>query len=405
MKRVLIILVLCVPIIVFGQWVKTTPPPPPGGMVSPILIVSGPNLIATQHTGILEPPNEYIYASRDHGDSWTVVENFLHFWALHRQEENLFGAYDYGIFRSTNNGIIWEGVKKSPDGIIAFATLGSSIYAVGQNKGADRIYRSSDNGETWPEINTFSAGSIYCMAVSDSSLLVGTITGKVLRSNDSGSSWSDVSSGLPHKGITCLVTTSQGVFAGSDSGIYVMKKGSQLWRKCNDVPVFTLYTINDNIFAGTRGVLLSSNNGESWTEVNTGFPTFGGKPVAEITCMAHDSIYLYISDWGQPFIWRRPLSEMITLGAVAEPRTTDVRAYPNPASSETTISFAVPAATYVLLTIYTLNGDEATQLCSEVLQPGVHQRTWNAVAFPSGVYSYCLKIGETTTRKNIVIRH
>ena len=61
---------------------------------------------------------------------------------------------------------------------------------------------------------------------------------------------------------------------------------------------------------------------------------------------------------------------------------------PNPFNPVTTISFGLPEATRVKLTVYNLLGQRAALLADEVRQPGYYQVTWNAEGFPSGLYFF-----------------
>jgi hypothetical protein len=79
--------------------------------------------------------------------------------------------------------------------------------------------------------------------------------------------------------------------------------------------------------------------------------------------------------------------------------------HPNPFNPSTTIEFALPKASLVILKIYNLLGEEVATLISEKLPAGKHQRVWEAKGLASGVYLYRLEAGAfAQTKKLIVLR-
>jgi hypothetical protein len=62
------------------------------------------------------------------------------------------------------------------------------------------------------------------------------------------------------------------------------------------------------------------------------------------------------------------------------------QAYPNPFNPTTTLSFAIPAAGQVSISIYSLQGRELASLANGSYDAGYHQVIWNADSHSSGVY-------------------
>ena len=84
--------------------------------------------------------------------------------------------------------------------------------------------------------------------------------------------------------------------------------------------------------------------------------------------------------------------------------------YPNPFNPETHISFDIPKATNVTLTIYNTLGQKVRTLVNDVRQAGSYTVTWDGtndygVQVASGVYIYTLRAGNfTQTRKMTLLR-
>ena len=79
--------------------------------------------------------------------------------------------------------------------------------------------------------------------------------------------------------------------------------------------------------------------------------------------------------------------------------------YPNPFNPMTTISYQLPEAAHVTLSIYNLKGQLVTELVSGYQNSGIHDVQWNAQSMSSGIYVYQLKAGEfTKVRKCMLLR-
>ena len=79
--------------------------------------------------------------------------------------------------------------------------------------------------------------------------------------------------------------------------------------------------------------------------------------------------------------------------------------YPNPFNPTTTIQFALPTESQVVLKIYNLLGREVATLVNEELQPGKYKVDFEANGLPSGVYFYRIQAGGfSKTRKLTLLK-
>lgn len=64
--------------------------------------------------------------------------------------------------------------------------------------------------------------------------------------------------------------------------------------------------------------------------------------------------------------------------------------YPNPFNPETVISFNLPEASSVTLSVFNLQGQKVADVLTGNFSAGVQQVVWNAAGYPSGTYLYQL---------------
>jgi hypothetical protein len=67
--------------------------------------------------------------------------------------------------------------------------------------------------------------------------------------------------------------------------------------------------------------------------------------------------------------------------------------FPNPFNPSTTITYSLPKAGFVILSVYDLLGREVALLVRKDVSAGVHTVLWNAQNAPSGVYFYRIAAG------------
>ena len=77
--------------------------------------------------------------------------------------------------------------------------------------------------------------------------------------------------------------------------------------------------------------------------------------------------------------------------------------YPNPFNPTTTIEYALPSASHVVLKVYNLIGESVATLVDESRPAGIYRVRYNASGMPSGVYIYKLEAGDFTAAKKLVL--
>lgn len=226
------------------------------------------------------------------------------------------------------------------------------------------IITTSQLTAQWIQTNGPYGGTVYCFAVSGTNLFAGTGGGGVFLSTNNGESWTEVNNGLTTSSVRAFIVSGTDLFAGTLGGVF-----------------------------------LSTNNGASWTEVNNGLTNLAAYSLA----VSGTNLFAG-TDGG---VWRRPLSEMITSIEVIPDQIPSYfnlkQNYPNPFNPSTTIEFSVPITTDVSLKVFDALGREVATLFSEQFNAGTYATQWNAEGFPSGVYFYRLQAGDFIQSKKLIL--
>lgn len=77
--------------------------------------------------------------------------------------------------------------------------------------------------------------------------------------------------------------------------------------------------------------------------------------------------------------------------------------YPNPVRTQATISYALPEAAEVTLTVYDVLGRKVKRLVQSAHAAGFHRAQFDASGLPSGTYLYRLRAGTFTKTKRMVV--
>lgn len=189
-----------------------------------------------------------------------------------------------GIYRSTNNGTSWTEVNTGLTDInIAVAALvadGNNIFAGTWGNG---VFRSTNFGENWDEVNSSSTANtnVHAFVKSGTNLFMGSQGGGVHRTTDNGETWVQVNNGLLSVDIRDLTAMDTVIFAATwgQNKVFKSTDSGENWIQCNTAIIPNLddpciIASGNNVFLGTfnHGVFLSTDSGDNWLEVNNGIP-------------------------------------------------------------------------------------------------------------------------------------
>jgi len=263
-----------------SHWVDVSAGLSGGPVIS--LAVMGSIVITPCANGSSSAPDSGLYRSTDAGDHWNRVvstggDGIFH--SLLVTGSTLYAASDSGVVRSLDSGASW--IRTGSATKFSFlAGPENDLYAVtlvqGGIQNTGNLCHSIDSGATWSKVAPANSG-ISVLAVSDTTVFVGLKYLGVFRSTDNGATWGEVDTGLtrlPPTGnifVTALTALGSDLYAGlHNGGVFCSTDNGMSWRSANsgfgNQRVVTLSVSGDNIFAGTYygGVFRKSRNDTIW---------------------------------------------------------------------------------------------------------------------------------------------
>ncbi|MHB8581590.1 MAG: T9SS type A sorting domain-containing protein [Ignavibacteriaceae bacterium] len=178
-----------------------------------------------------------IYYSKNLGKSWTAVDNALKNLDISTlaldTTDNLFAGTSGAIYRSTDYGTTWDSLNVYANWVSSIAIDKKNTIFVGTFSG---IIKSTDDGISWSNVNIqypslhvqkifISRGNDIYVAAQSQELLSPYATYFILiKSTDQGSTWQNISSGLPINAISSIDEDSNGdIYIGTvGQGVYIL---------------------------------------------------------------------------------------------------------------------------------------------------------------------------------------
>jgi len=178
------------------------------------------------------------------------------------------------VWRTKNDGTAWSPVSPALDGgpisAIEVAAADPRRVFVGTENGG--IFRSVDGGDTWSANlagATLPGHAITRLTTSptNANLLYATVANfghsHVFRSTDSGTTWEDIDKGqlpdVPHHAITIARDAPNTLYVGNDAGVFTSPDTGRTWTSLtrnlpNVMVVDLVYQLNDRtLTAATYG--------------------------------------------------------------------------------------------------------------------------------------------------------
>jgi photosystem II stability/assembly factor-like uncharacterized protein len=387
-----------------AQWIDTGCPF--GGYVYTI-VTDEPNIyIGTDQGGV--------YRSTDNGSNWTQVNSGLtntSVKALAFAGSDLFaGTSTGGIFRSSDRGSSWAEINSGLSVLFinTLAVSGSNIFAGARySVTGGGVFLSTNNGNNWAYVG-LTDYEIYSLAVSGNNIFAGTSNGVYLSTNN-GTNWTEVNSGLTESDVYALKVSNNKLYAGTPNGLFNSSDNGSNWTNINsstldNISIRSIAIHQVNIIVGSDGwgVYVSTDNGSTWEESDTGLPN----SFAAVHALTTSNTKIYS---GTLFIgaWERPLTDYLT----DVEKTTDnlpqsfnlAQNYPNPFNPSTTIEFSISEESFVELKVFDVLGNEVGLLAKDSYPAGTYRTDFSNTNLTSGTYFYRLQAGSYVEMKKMLL--
>lgn len=386
----------------------------------------------------------------------------------------LYAGYDR-VWKTADRGNTWTQASQVLSGTTKLRSLAIAPSNTNYLYAADlgNMWKTADAGATnWSAVTLPStATSVTYIAVKNNDPNIIWISyggfnagSKVYRSADGGTSWTNISSGLPNIPVMCVIQYTAApdrevLFAGTDAGVYV-KNGSNDWEAFNsglpNVVVTELEVYYDQasgankLRAGTYGrglwetaissalpVQLTAFNAtaKQWsielkwstaTEVNSAYfilerstDAENWNEIARLASSGNSNAqknYGYADNKlpvGKYFYRLKSVdndgsyeySKMINAEVLIPQELKISESFPNPFNPETRIKFEMPNKEKVRLSVFNQLGEEVAVLVDKVCNAGIFETSWNAQGMPSGIYYMRIMVGkESVTRKLLLLK-
>lgn len=255
-----------------------------------------------------------------------------------------------------------------------------------------RVFRSSDGGLMWSEVfrSPLQANvvSLYCM--SDTTVFAGTFGNGLFRSQDGGISWQPIAGGMSHPNVTAVVSAPDGdVYAGTYGlGVFRSTDLGNSWTSISsgleNLYVTSLVCNRIGVLAaGTygSGVFQTRNNGGVWIQSTDGMEN---ARVIDLRLEPHQQV-IAVLEGGQ--IWYSIGFMPTSAEAPPAPMGFHINTvYPNPFPATTTIAFETHKPEIIRISLCDMLGREISCVHDGHLDPGKHEIPVQADNLPAGTY-------------------
>ncbi len=391
----------------------------------------------TQDNGTLRTKNSQ-------PDAWERIFGGDGFYVLidPRNPDVIYAEYQWGqLYKSTDGGktfydILPEEIKNERhnwDTPVVMDPQNPDVLYYGTN----HLWRSSNGGASWVKISPdltrnlddSRVGTITTIAVAEADakvVYVGTDDGLIWKTTNLGTTWTNISEGLPFRWVTRVavdpfdvqrvyVTFSGLKWQDPQPHIFKSEDGGVHWQDISsnlpDAPInaFAMDTEEPEIlFVGTDvGAFVSFDDGTYWQALGAGMPIVVVNDI-KIHPASHE---LFAGTHGRS-MYKIDLDQLSGLpsenaGQEIPTRMVLYQNYPNPFNASTTIRYALTQRAEIDLAVYDAAGRKVAQLVHGQQEKGEHQIHYDAGTLPSGVYFVRLRVnGQDRSRavKMILIK-
>lgn len=216
--------------------------------VYPPLAVTGVGVSPVNADLVVAGTDDNLYRSTDGAKTWSLLTPNIptatkamavQGVTFHPTNPDAFYVYGvsggYGkVLKTTNRGDSLQDVftvsrpRQTVTSLIVDLSVPNTLYA-GDQLGS--VYKSADGATTWQRIFSTNQG-VSALALSGTTLYVGTIGQGIFRSPDQGVTFAAVNNGLSQQAQTvwAMRLGPAGIYAGTETGLFLSRDGGGSWQ-------------------------------------------------------------------------------------------------------------------------------------------------------------------------------
>ncbi len=348
------------------QWTKL------GYMITGSDTAKGSHMIRGFASDVYCCTNKGLYKSADNGATWTDltftkanIANQKIYSVLVAANGNLFAGTEKKVFKSTDGGASWSLSLSDSATYYDLWEIGGNIVASYSKGSTNGVYYTANSGSTWSTAGGITSGVRYFLQDGTTLLLGGTASG-VYKSSDNGQTWVILGTGFPATpGIWGVQKSGNKLFAYSatGSGLYESSDAGSTWTASlpsvfnGFCQIFSMAQGNGKMIlsndgacnpAGATAIRLSNDGGGSWNNFLSGlslpnyFPVLGTNfSGSSFFAKAGNGVDTYRTDLATGLTSRASMEHLVSV-------------FPNPATSEITITINHRDVDGVKLSLYNL---------------------------------------------------
>ncbi len=335
--------------------------------------------------------NANLYKTTNAGLNWVSVmqtgnnRGYFNGLAFTKTNGGLFGlAIAERVYRSSNNGTNWVELNPGVNGVSnaqnSLMIIDNNFYGFGLNNGSARVRLTTDNSSTWTTQQISVSGSYTSAIAFHTNKLLGiaatsTSLPNISRTTDGGNTWSTVNIGSGVTG-TCYLN-----WVPQTPVIYILGANGGIKRSTDNGLTWVLTPVPNGVTNLTYFDFVQGNN------IVYGYAVSSNGDVIKLT----DTLSV--------------LTGSINGNTETPSAYSLEQNYPNPFNPSTGIRYSVPKSSFVNITVFDALGNETETLVNERKETGNYEAFWNASRFASGLYFYRIQAdGFSETKKMILLK-
>ncbi len=406
--------IFCFTSVLYGQAYWSVSYLPADGMVGALAVNVQGHIFASQ--------SDATWRTTDEGRTWLQIAVGFPLWQQDVAVNNrgrVFFSGGGGVYYSDDNGLTFTPhISGIPESDISNLIISKNDHVfAGSGPTGSSVFRSTDSGESWQKVFAFfNTGDVevHYNPKTETLLVRGARGGDSLyRSTDNGDSWHYVPYPVSMRIALRFASDSVGYVyctAGEQTGhksAYRSSDDGLTWEKMpmvgawNEGSTWRNILVNSlgHIFFGTDGnhVYRSIDSGQTAEKLYQGMDHSyidGLALLPDGRLLAGSRRRLFIS-----------LKSTTNTEPVLLPQELSLsQNYPNPAHELTSVSFSLPQAGAVSLTLYNALGAQVQRIIEgDHLPPGEHGATLDVSTLPAGVYVLRLHVAGRVVSRMVLV--